>query len=57
MRSLTFSGPGIHFPGKITLKTGDKVYIDKDALVFGQIFAENADDVHIFGNRRARLGQ
>lgn len=45
-----FFGPGIHFPGKITLKTGDKVYIDKDALVFGQIFAENADDVHIFGN-------
>lgn len=45
-----FFGAGVHFPGKITLKTGDSVYIDRDALVFGWIYAENADNVHIFGN-------
>ncbi len=45
-----FFGPGIHFPGKIALKSGDRVYIDKDALVFGWIYAENAEDIRIFGN-------
>lgn len=45
-----YFGPGIHMPGKITLHTGDSVYVDKDALVFGCLFAEEADDIHIFGN-------
>lgn len=45
-----YFGPGIHMPGKITLHSGESVYVDKDALVFGCLFAEDADDVHIFGN-------
>ena len=43
-------GAGVHFPGKITLRSDESVYIDKDALVFGCIFAENAENIRIFGN-------
>ena len=45
-----YFGAGVHFPGKITLKSNDSVYIDKDALVFGCIYAENAKSIRIFGN-------
>ena len=45
-----YFGAGIHFPGKITLNSNESVYIDKDALVFGWIYAENAENIHIFGN-------
>ncbi len=45
-----YFAPGVHFPGKITLHSHESVYIDKDALVFGCIFAEDAEDIHIYGN-------
>ena len=45
-----YFGAGIHFPGKITLKSNESVYIDKDALVYGCLYAENAENIHIFGN-------
>lgn len=45
-----FFGPGIHMPGKITLHSGDSVYVDKDAMVYGCIFAEDAENIRIFGN-------
>ena len=45
-----YFGPGIHYPRQINLKTGDRVYIDKDALVYGCFLAHGADDVEIFGN-------
>ena len=45
-----YFGAGVHFPGKITLHSNESVYIDKDALVFGCIFAENAENIRIFGN-------
>lgn len=41
---------GIHFPGKITLCDNESVYVDKDALVFGCVYAENAKNLRIFGN-------
>lgn len=41
---------GIHFPGKITLKSNESVYIDKDALVYGCIYGEQAENIRIFGN-------
>ncbi len=45
-----YFGKGVHFPGKITLKSNESVYVDKDALVYGCIFAENAENIHIYGN-------
>lgn len=45
-----YFGAGIHFPGKITLKSNESVFVDKDALVYGNIYAENAENIHIFGN-------
>ena len=45
-----YFGAGIHMAGKITLKDGESVYVDKDALVFGCIFAEGAKGIRVFGN-------
>jgi hypothetical protein len=45
-----FFGAGVHFAGKITLHSDESVYIDKDALVFGNVYAENAKNIRIFGN-------
>ncbi len=50
-RDVTYYfGPGVHFAGKVTLNSNESVYVDKDALVFGCIFAENAENIHIYGN-------
>lgn len=45
-----YFGAGVHFPGKITLKSNESVYVDKDAFVYGCIFAEDAENIHIYGN-------
>ncbi len=45
-----YFGAGIHFPGKITLKSNESVYIDKDALVYGCLYADGAENIHIYGN-------
>lgn len=45
-----YFGAGIHFAHKITLKSHESVYVDKDALVYGCFYAENAEDIRIFGN-------
>ena len=45
-----YFGPGIHYPRQINLKSGDRVYIDKDALVYGCFFARGQEDIEIFGN-------
>ncbi len=45
-----YFGSGVHFPGKITLKSNESVYVDRNALVYGCIFAKNAENVKIFGN-------
>lgn len=41
--------PGVHYVGKITLKDGDRVFIDKDATVYGSFYGKNVKDVRIFG--------
>lgn len=45
-----YFGAGVHFPGKMTLKSNESIYVDKDALVYGCIFAEDAENLHIYGN-------
>lgn len=45
-----YFGKGVHFTGKITLKSNESVYVDKDALVYGCLYAENAENIHIYGN-------
>jgi len=42
-------GPGVHFPGTIVLSSGDSVYIDPDAIVFGSIYGNDVHGVRIFG--------
>ena len=45
-----YFGPGIHIRKNLILNSNESVYVDKDALVFGNIYAENAENIHIFGN-------
>ena len=45
-----YFGPGVHFTGKLCLKDNESVYVDKDALVYGCIYAENAENIRVFGN-------
>ena len=45
-----YFGPGIHAVEKIILHDNESVYVDKDALVYSCIFAENANNIRIFGN-------
>ena len=43
-------GPGMHIAGLVRLKNHDRVYIDRDAIVFGCFTGENVEDVKIFGH-------
>lgn len=45
-----YFGPGIHFTGRITLHDNESVYVDKDALVYGCVFAKGVKNVRVFGN-------
>lgn len=45
-----YFGPGVHFSGKIHLHDNESIYVDKDALVYGCIFARGAKNIRIFGN-------
>ncbi len=45
-----YFGPGVHFAGKITLHSNESVYVDRDALVYGCLFADHAENIRIFGN-------
>lgn len=45
-----YFGAGVHFPGKITLNSNESVYVDKDALVYGCISANGADNIKVYGN-------
>ena len=49
-KEATYSfGPGVHFAGIITLKDGESVYIDPEAIVFGSINSLGAKGIRIFG--------
>ena len=40
---------GIHFPGTITLRDNDSVYIDKNAVVFGSLYSEGGENIRVYG--------
>lgn len=44
-----YFGAGCHLVGLLSLKSGDKVYVDKDAILFGGIYAKDADGIVIEG--------
>ncbi len=44
-----YFGPGEHHPGVIVPESGQTVYIDEGAVVYGAIFAYKVKDVHITG--------
>lgn len=44
-----YFGAGLHFPGVIRVKSGDRVFLDNGALVYGSILAHGAEDVKIYG--------
>ena len=44
-----YYGPGVHEAGLIELKSGQTLYIHEDAVVFGRVFARDADNIRILG--------
>ena len=46
---LHYFGPGVHKPGIIRPKSGEAVYIDAGAVVYGGILCEDVSDVTISG--------
>ena len=44
-----YFGPGIHQPLLITLKSNESLFIHPEAIVYGTVFAENAENIHIYG--------
>jgi len=45
-----FFGPGVHNAGLIKVKSGDSIYIDKDAVVYGSIVGIGVSNVKVYGN-------
>ena len=43
-------GPGMHVAGLVRLKSHDRVYVDRDAIVFGCFTGVDVEDVKIFGH-------
>ena len=44
-----YFGPGIHFPGEIRLNSGDSIYIDPAALVYGWLSGNGVQNIRVFG--------
>ncbi|MBQ7179644.1 MAG: hypothetical protein IJS08_19660 [Victivallales bacterium] len=42
-------GPGLHEPVIVKLKSHDRVFIDKDAVVMGSFQVDNAEDIKVSG--------
>ena len=46
---VLYYGPGVHFAGGVLLKSGQTVYVDRDAVVYGAFAALGQRDVRICG--------
>lgn len=44
-----YFGSGKHYPGLIKVKSGERIFIDEGAEVFGNIFGVDVKDVKIYG--------
>ncbi len=42
-------GPGVHFANSVQLKDNDRVYLHRDAIVYGSFHGNNVKNVRIFG--------
>ena len=47
--NLLYFGRGEHDVGRITLKSGQTVFLDEGAVVYGEIYAEDVENVAILG--------
>lgn len=47
--NVLYYGPGLHEAGVITLKSGQTLFLDEGAVVFGRIEATDADHIRILG--------
>ncbi len=45
-----YFGPGVHNAGEIRITKGQTIYIAGGAVVYGNIVADNADDIRILGH-------
>jgi hypothetical protein len=46
---VTYFGPGVHRPGKMEMKSGETIYIDGGAVVYGAITAREAQNIRVLG--------
>ena len=47
--NLRYFGPGVHNVGRIDVKSGDEIFIDAGAVVYGGIHGKNVENVTISG--------
>ena len=47
--SVRWFGPGEHDVGPIVLKSGETLYLEDGAVVYGRVFARDAHDIRILG--------